>query len=128
MAFHTPDGWRDVTPGTVIFMPRAVPHTFRNRGAAPSQHWVLTAPSGFEEFYARSAALFARQGPPDVESLRRSAADHAMRFSDPHHLSCAEHGLTSACCRRGSKRGGPPQQKRDPLGSGIQLFSMHLPA
>jgi mannose-6-phosphate isomerase-like protein (cupin superfamily) len=83
MAFHTPDGWHDVEPGTVVFMPRGVPHTFRNRGTTPSQHWVLTAPSGFEDFYARTAALFAKPGPPDFPALRGIAAEYGYTILGP---------------------------------------------
>lgn len=83
MAFYMPDGWRDVAPGTVVFMPKGVPHTFRNRGATPSQHRVFNVPSGFEEFYARSAAAFARGGPPDVAALRRTATEFGYTILGP---------------------------------------------
>lgn len=83
MAFYTPDGWHDVTPGTVVFMPRGTPHTFRNRGSTPSQHWVMTTPSGFEEFYARSADIFAAKGPPDAAALRHTASDYGYTILGP---------------------------------------------
>ncbi len=83
MSFFTPGGWKDVEPGSVIFMPRGVPHSFRNRGSEPSQHWVMTLPSGFEEFYARSAAVFARPGPPDFATIRGIAADYGYTIMGP---------------------------------------------
>lgn len=83
LSFHTPDGWRDVEPGTVVYMPKGVPHTLRNRGPGPSQHWVLTAPSGFEEFYARAGALLAAPGPPDREALGRTAAEYGYTIIGP---------------------------------------------
>ena len=83
MSFYTPDGWHDVTTGTVVFVPRGVPHTFRNRGSTPSQHWVLTAPSGFEEFYARSAEVFANPGPPDFAAIGRTATGFGYTIMGP---------------------------------------------
>lgn len=83
MAFYTPLGWQNVTPGTVVYMPRGTPHTFRNRGVAPSRHWVFNVPSGFEEFYARSAALFAKGGPPDFAALGQTATEFGYTILGP---------------------------------------------
>jgi hypothetical protein len=40
---------------------------------------VLTLPSGFEEFYARSAALFAA-GAPEPAKLQALAAEYGYEF------------------------------------------------
>jgi len=68
------DGWIAVTPGTVVYLPRGVPHTFRNTGTKPSRHWVLTLPSGFDQFYRQAAELFAdgSASPDRLGALARS--------------------------------------------------------
>ena len=58
--------WTEVGPGGTVYFPRGCPHTFRNVGTTPSKHWVLTAPSGFEKFFARCADEFAKPGGPDM--------------------------------------------------------------
>jgi mannose-6-phosphate isomerase-like protein (cupin superfamily) len=84
LSFWTAAGWRQVTPGTVIYVPRGAPHAFRNTGTTPSSHWVLTLPSGFEEFYARAAALFAAGGgAPDPQQLRGLAGEYGYEFLPP---------------------------------------------
>ena len=82
LSFQTPDGPVSATAGTVVFLPRGVPHTFRNTGSAPSRHWVLTAPSGFEAFYARCAELFAN-GPPPPDEIGAIAAEYGYQFLGP---------------------------------------------
>lgn len=79
MSFLVAGDWVVATPGTAVYLPRGVPHTFRNTGATPSRHWVITTPSGFEEFYARSAGLFA-QGAPDPQALGRLATEYGYEL------------------------------------------------
>src|SRR5512134_1294568 len=42
--------WQKAPAGSVVFLPKGVPHKFRNAGSVPSRHWVIVAPSGFEAF------------------------------------------------------------------------------
>jgi quercetin dioxygenase-like cupin family protein len=74
--------WVPTTPGTVVYLPRGVPHTFRNTGTGPSRHCVITTPSGFEEFYARSAELFAA-GPPDPARVQALATEYGYQVLGP---------------------------------------------
>ncbi len=74
--------WVATTPGTVVYLPRGVAHTFRNTGAGPSRHIVLNTPSGFEEFYARASALFAL-GPPDPQQIRALGAEYGYEMIGP---------------------------------------------
>ncbi len=37
-------------PGSYVFLPRDVPHTWRVEGDAPARLLILTAPAGFERF------------------------------------------------------------------------------
>jgi mannose-6-phosphate isomerase-like protein (cupin superfamily) len=70
--------WTEVGPDGVVYLPHGTEHTYRNVGTTPSRHWIITAPSGFESFFAACAAEFARSGGP-VED----------RILDIHH----EHGI-----------------------------------
>jgi quercetin dioxygenase-like cupin family protein len=56
--------WTPVGPGGAVYLPRGAAHTYRNTGAAPSRHWILTTPAGFERFFTASAALFTAPEPP----------------------------------------------------------------
>ena len=58
--------WTEVEPGGAVYLPRGVPHTFRNVGDTPSRHWIITTPSGFEAFFSRCADEFAKPTMPDM--------------------------------------------------------------
>jgi quercetin dioxygenase-like cupin family protein len=76
----TADGETKRAPaGSVVFLPRGTKHTFRNSGTTLSKHWVLVAPSGFEQFYARSADVFSA-GPPNPQALRDIAAEYGYEI------------------------------------------------
>lgn len=44
-------------PGSTVFVPRMVPHTFANRQALPVRYLVIMTPSGFEGYFEELAAL-----------------------------------------------------------------------
>jgi len=75
--------WTPARAGSVVYLPRGSRHTFRNAGATPSRHWVLTTPSGFEEFYRGAADIFAAGGPPDRQKLVALAAKYGYEFLPP---------------------------------------------
>jgi mannose-6-phosphate isomerase-like protein (cupin superfamily) len=72
--------WIDAPVGTVVYTPRGVVHTFRNPGDTPLRMLVHAAPCGFETFYARCAAEFAKPGPPDMDVLVQIAGEHGIHF------------------------------------------------
>jgi mannose-6-phosphate isomerase-like protein (cupin superfamily) len=76
------DGWVPVTPGTAVYLPRGVPHTFRNTGSTPSRHWVLTLPSGFDQFYRQAAELFA-EGSATPDRLGTLAQSYGYEIFPP---------------------------------------------
>jgi quercetin dioxygenase-like cupin family protein len=86
LSFQTAAGWVAAPQGTVVYAPRGAPHTFRNAGASPSRHLVLTLPSGFEDFYVRCGELFAAGGPPDIGKLRALADEYGYEFLAPGSL------------------------------------------
>ena len=85
MSFWTNNQWRDVGPGGVVFLPRDVPHTFKNRSGSTVRMWVLTAPSGFEVFFSRCAEICAAGGAngPDMAQIMQIAAEHGIEFLHP---------------------------------------------
>ena len=68
--------WTEVEPGGVIYLPREVPHCYRNVGETPSRHWVITTPSGFEVFFARCAEEFAKPGGPNMGRILEIINEH----------------------------------------------------
>ena len=76
------DAWLPAEPGAVAFLPRGVRHAVRNVGDAPSQHWMLTTPSGFELFFDACADAFedaaATGSAPDMARLLALAAEYRV--------------------------------------------------
>ena len=68
--------WTEVGPGGVVYLPREVPHRYRNVGETPSRHWVITTPSGFEVFFSRCAEEFAKAGGPDMGRILEIINEH----------------------------------------------------
>ena len=44
-------------PGTFVFAPRGIPHTFRNVGTTPARILVIISPAGLEKFFEERTAL-----------------------------------------------------------------------
>ena len=75
--------WVEPGEGSVVYVPRGNVHAFRNAGDAPSTMWILTTPSGFETFFSRCAAEFARAGGPDMSRVLAIGAEHGIHFLPP---------------------------------------------
>ena len=75
--------WTNAGPGTVVYLPRGSTHTFQVVGPTPGKHWVLTTPSGFERFFARTAEVFAAPGPPDFARIAAINAEFGVAFAEP---------------------------------------------
>lgn len=78
--FFLNGSWQEVPVGSVIFLPRGTVHTFRNCGETPLKMLTHTAPAGFEIFFERCAAEFAKPGPPDMERIIEISAEHGIHF------------------------------------------------
>ena len=74
----------NVGPGTVVFVPRGVTHTFEAVGDTPGRHWTLQTPSGFERYFARVGEMFSAGGPPDFGRLAELNAEYGYSFSRPN--------------------------------------------
>ncbi len=44
---------------------------------------VHTSPAGFETFYSRCAAEFAKPSPPDMARIVQIAGEHGIQFVTP---------------------------------------------
>ncbi len=80
LSFFADGAWTEGGPGTMAFLPRGQAHTFRNVGDAPSKMLILTLPSGFENFFARCAEVFAAGDSPDMARIIQIAAEHGIEF------------------------------------------------
>ncbi len=62
--------------GAFVLVPPGTPHTFANAGAAPARMLTIFSPPGFEQFFARTAALDEPPGSPEflakVQEIRQS--------------------------------------------------------
>jgi quercetin dioxygenase-like cupin family protein len=75
--------WTEVPPGTAIFLPRGVPHTYRNCGDTPLRMIVHAAPAGFEVFFERLAEICAEPGGADPSRIGEIAAEYGISFIAP---------------------------------------------
>ncbi len=78
--FYFQGAWKEVPVGSVVYAPRLSVHTFRNIGDEPLKMLTHMAPSGFEVYFERSAAEFAKAGPPDMQRLIEIALEHGIHF------------------------------------------------
>ena len=58
-------------PGTYLFVPRDVPHTFRVEGTTPARWIGIFSPGRYVELLEKLGALLPPAGPPDPAALRR---------------------------------------------------------
>jgi mannose-6-phosphate isomerase-like protein (cupin superfamily) len=66
-------------PGSCVYGPRGVPHTFRNPGPGNARILVLFNPGGFERFGRELEKLFPPGAPLDIPALTRLMEAHGMR-------------------------------------------------
>lgn len=83
VSFFKDGVWFEVGPGSAAFMPRNSVHTFKNTGDGPLHMVITTSPSGFEIFFARAAAEFAKATGPDMARVMEIAAEHGIHFVTP---------------------------------------------
>src|SRR3954462_14165182 len=71
MEFTLGDELIEGLPGDAFFLPRGIPHTFKNAGTAPARALVFATPCGFERFIPEfgTPAGDAVEPPPDTPEL-----------------------------------------------------------
>jgi quercetin dioxygenase-like cupin family protein len=79
--------WR-AGPGSLVFLPRDVPHGFTVSDAAPGRALLVLAPAGFERFVAAlgestTDLTLPDPSPPDVTRVIELAAAHGIQILPP---------------------------------------------
>lgn len=69
-------------PGTSIFLPRGVPHTFRVVGGRPGRNLAIVTPGGFEGFFTEAAARDLAI-PRDMAALAELGGLYGLEFVGP---------------------------------------------
>ena len=68
------------TPGSYVFKPRGVPHTFWNAGPKRARLLEIIFPAGFERYFTEMARLIPPEGQPDFEQVAQLAARYDLTF------------------------------------------------
>lgn len=84
MTFVVGDERFEAGPGTLVWLPRDVPHTFANLGDEPVWAFGTTTPAGLEGMFEEQAAYFASlSGPPDENVVDEIGARYGVRRVGP---------------------------------------------
>ena len=90
--------WSDCGPGSAVYFPRGVMHTFYLIGGQNGKHWVLTTSNAFRDYFTRAGEIFAAGGAPDRARLAALGAEYGMRFVQPDGMGsdafAARHAAT----------------------------------
>jgi quercetin dioxygenase-like cupin family protein len=75
-------------PGSFVFLPRDVPHTFLVEGDEPAHMLTLLTPGGSERFFVEGGRPpegpgLPPSGPPDIEKLARVAPEYGLEIVGP---------------------------------------------
>lgn len=66
-------------PGSFVFAPREIPHSFRNINSGSSKVLIIASPAGIEKFFEELSEL-ASQGPPDIEKVKEIAQRYEIEL------------------------------------------------
>lgn len=69
-------------PGSSVFLPRGVPHTFRVLGDQPGRNLAILTPGGFENFFIEAAARNLRI-PDHMVEVAALASRYGLEFVGP---------------------------------------------
>jgi quercetin dioxygenase-like cupin family protein len=88
VTFRTGDETIEAGPGSFVFLPRDVPHTFRVEGDEPAHMLTLLTPGGGERFFLEGGRPpegpgLPPPGPPDIATLQRVAPLYGMEIVGP---------------------------------------------
>ncbi len=74
----------EATSGELVWLPRAVPHTFANLGDEPVLALGVTTPAGLEGMFEEQAEYFSTlRGEPDPERIREIGDRYGVRALGP---------------------------------------------
>ncbi len=80
--FRVGDQTVRAAPGTFVFGPRGIPHTFKCVGTRPGKVQVIISPPGFERFFEELDVL-AKEGPPDMGQVIALAGKYGVEVLGP---------------------------------------------
>jgi len=80
ISYFADNNWTEVETGSAVFMPKGVVHCYKNVGETPSKQWILTTPSGFEEFFSRCADEFSKIEGPDMNEITDISREHGIYY------------------------------------------------
>jgi quercetin 2,3-dioxygenase len=84
MTFVVGESRFEAGPGSLVWLPREVPHVFANLGDAPVWAFGTITPAGLEDMFREQAEYFAGlQGPPDPERINAIGDRYGVRSLGP---------------------------------------------
>lgn len=75
----------DAPPGAIVFMPRGIPHTFRNVGNEPGEHILTVIPGGLENMF-REISAANLELPRDIDKYAKIALKYGITLLPPTAL------------------------------------------
>ena len=87
--FHLDGRVESLAAGSLVHVPRGVPHTFRNPGNTPARLLDLHTPGGFESFFKEVGTPATDPtkppapptAPPDMQAMHALLDRHGMEFA-----------------------------------------------
>jgi len=74
-------------PGSFVFLPRDIPHSFKNLSNKPGRWLVLGTPAGLDRFFVESGTPALAEGlnplPPDFRKMAEVAARYGQEILGP---------------------------------------------
>ncbi|HEX5005668.1 MAG TPA: cupin domain-containing protein, partial [Hyphomonadaceae bacterium] len=83
--FRHGDQVMDAPAGTVVFLPRGIPHTFRNVSDEPGEHVLTLIPGGLEKCF-REVSAAGLQMPGDKAKIDEIVAKYGLTNLPPSSL------------------------------------------
>jgi quercetin dioxygenase-like cupin family protein len=80
--FRVGDQTVRAAPGTFVFGPRGIPHTFKCVGNRAGKVQVIISPPGFENFFEELDVL-AKEGPPKMGQVIALAQNYGVEVLGP---------------------------------------------
>ena len=77
------------SPGATMFLPRGIPHTFRNIGGTVGRILCMATPGGFEEFFLE----VERTGASEPAEIAAIARKYHLEFVEPRPVRAANTDL-----------------------------------
>jgi mannose-6-phosphate isomerase-like protein (cupin superfamily) len=72
----------EVGPGGLVYLPKGIPHYYRNIGTTTGRTWIITTPSGWELFLPQYAKELAKPEGPDQNRILEIVQEHGIEFPD----------------------------------------------